>query len=396
MKKTILIVFFALIIFIAAFVLSSKKSLIRDNFYIAEKQDSLMLKKLDNSSLNPRSIDKDGKIILVESSDWTSGFFPGCLWYLYDYTKDDKWKKSAEFFTHNMEKEQFNGTTHDMGFKMYCCYGNGYRLTGNEKYKEILLQSAKTLITRFNPKVGCIRSWDHSKDNWEYPVIIDNMMNLELLFWAAQTSGDSIYYKVAVSHANTTMKNHFRIDYSTWHVVNYDTLTGNVISKGTHQGYSDSSCWSRGEAWALYGFTMCYRETKNPRYLNQAEHIAKYILSNKNLPDDMVPYWDYDDPEIPNTERDASAAAVMCSAFYELSSFSKDNREKYLSAANKILSSLSSDNYTAQLGQNEDFILMHSVGNKPGNSEVNVPLIYADYYFLEANLRKLKYEKENN
>ncbi len=224
MKKTIPIVFFALIIFITAFVLSSKKSLIRDNFYIAEKQDSLMLKKLDNSSLNPRTVNKDGKIKLVESSDWTSGFFPGCLWYLYDYTKDDKWKKSAEFFTHNMEKEQFNGTTHDMGFKMYCCYGNGYRLTGNEKYKEILLQSAKTLITRFNPKVGCIRSWDHSKDNWEYPVIIDNMMNLELLFWAAQTSGDSIYYKVAVSHANTTMKNHFRNDYSTWHVVNYDTL----------------------------------------------------------------------------------------------------------------------------------------------------------------------------
>ena len=396
MKKIILIVFFVLIVFIVSFVLSSSKSIIQDNFSFAEKQESLMLKKLDNSTLNPRAINKDGKIKLVKSGDWTSGFFPGCLWYLYDYTKDNKWKESAEFYTQNIEKEQYNGTTHDIGFKMYCSYGNGYRLTGIEKYKEILLQSAETLITRFNQKVGCIRSWDHSKDNWEYPVIIDNMMNLELLFWATQASGDSVYYKIAVTHANTTMKNHFRDDYSTWHVVNYDTLTGKVISKETHQGYSNSSCWSRGEAWALYGYTMCYRETKDPRYLNQAEHIAKYILTNKNLPEDMVPYWDYNAPNIPNEERDASAGAVMCSAFYELSSYSKDQHNKYLSAADKILSSLSSDDYMAELGKNEDFILMHSVGSKPGNSEVNVPLIYSDYYFLEANLRKLKYEKEND
>jgi unsaturated chondroitin disaccharide hydrolase len=372
----------------------SDKSIIQDNLSFAENQESLMLKKLNGSSLNPRTINEDGSIKLVKSSDWTSGFFPGCLWYLYDYTKDSKWKKSAELFTHNVEKEQYNGSTHDMGFKMYCSYGNGYRLTGNEKYKETLLQSAKTLITRFNPKVGCIRSWDHSRDNWQYPVIIDNMMNLELLFWATKESGDSTFYKVAVSHANTTMKNHFRSDYSTWHVVNYDSATGNVISKETHQGYSDESCWSRGEAWALYGFTMCYRETKDLRYLDQAEHIAAYILTNKNLPEDMVPYWDYNAPNIPNEERDASAGAVMCSAFYELSSYSDTNKEKYLFAADKILASLSSDNYLAGKGENEDFILMHSVGSKPQNSEVNVPLIYADYYFIEANLRKLKYENE--
>lgn len=371
------------------------KTMIKTNLQLAEEQESLMLEKIGDSILNPRSINKDGSLKLVESHDWTSGFFPGCLWYLYEYTKDDKWKKSAEFFTHNVEQEQFNGGTHDMGFKMFCSYGNGYRLTANEKYKDILLQSAKTLSTRFNPKIGCIRSWDHYKSNWQYPVIIDNMMNLELLFWASKVSGDSTYYKIAVTHANTTMKNHFRDDYSTWHVVNYDSVTGKVISKETHQGYSNESCWSRGEAWALYGYTMCYRETKDRSYLIQAQHIAEYILTNKNLPQDMIPYWDYNAPNIPNEERDASAAAIMCSAFYELSSYDGNEKEKYRSAADKILTSLSSPNYMSEKGENENFILMHSVGSKPANSEVDVPLIYADYYLLEANLRRLKYETRN-
>ena len=278
MKKIILIVSFILAIFIVAFVSKSSKSIIKNNFSFAESQESLMLEKIGDSNLNPRSINKDGSLKLVKPGDWTSGFFPGCLWYLYEYTKESKWKKSAEFFTNNVEKEQYNSGTHDMGFKMYCSYGNGYRLTGNEKYKEILLQSAKTLITRFNSKVGCVRSWDHSKDTWEYPVIIDNMMNLELLFWATKESGDSTFYKVAVSHANITMKNHFRSDYSTWHVVNYDTLTGKVISKETHQGYADSSCWSRGEAWALYGFTMCYRETNDPKVFAAKLSILQIIF----------------------------------------------------------------------------------------------------------------------
>jgi rhamnogalacturonyl hydrolase YesR len=283
-----------------------------------------------------------------------------------------------------------------MGFKMFSSYGNGYRLTGNEKYKEILLQSAKTLITRFNPKVGCIRSWDHSKDSWQYPVIIDNIMNLELLFWAAKESGDSTFYKIAITHANTTMKNHFRSDYSTWHVVNYDTLTGNVISRETHQGYADSSCWSRGEAWALYGYTMCYRETKSPGYLNQAKNIAAYILKNKNLPEDMIPYWDYNAPNIPDEQRDASAASIMSSAFFELSSYAGAEKETYIEAAIHILKTLSSKNYLAELGKNENFILMHSVGSKPADSEVDVPLIYADYYFIEANLRALKYSGKSS
>jgi unsaturated chondroitin disaccharide hydrolase len=396
MKKTIIISLLPLSIFIFAFILHSDKSMIKNNFQAAEDQESLMVYKIGGSRMNPRSINKDNTIKLVQSRDWTSGFFPGCLWFLYEYTKDNKWKKSAEFYTHNVEQEQYNGTTHDMGFKMFCSFGSGYRLTGNEEYKKILIQSAKTLSTRFNPKIGCIRSWDHSKELWQYPVIIDNMMNLELLFWAAKETGDSVYYKIAVAHANTTMKNHFRSDYSTWHVVNYDTITGKVISKETHQGYSDESCWSRGESWALYGYTMCYRETNDSLYLKLAENIANYILTNKNLPEDMVPYWDYDAPNIPDEERDASAAAIMCSAFFELSSFVDSEKENYLSAADKILTSLSSENYLAGKDENDNYILMHSVGSKPAGSEVDVPIIYADYYFLESNIRQIKYEHQDN
>ena len=382
-----------LLFFMFSAVAAQKDSLVDDNFQFAEKQLTNMLNTIGNSETNPRATDKDGSLVLVKSGDWTSGFFPGCLWYTYEYTKDDKMKTAAEFFTNNVEDQQYNGTTHDMGFKMYCSFGNGYRLTGNEHYKDVLIQSAKTLITRFNPVVGCIRSWDHHEEQWAYPVIIDNMMNLELLFWATKATGDSTFYKIAVTHANTTLKNHFRPDYSTYHVISYDTLTGKVEKRETHQGYANESCWARGEAWALYGYTMCYRETKDKRYLEQAEHIAHYVLTNKNLPDDMVPYWDYNAPDIPNEPRDASAAAVMASALYELSTYAdKDNKEKYKSAADKMLTSLSSPAYRAKLGENNDFILMHSTGSKPADSEVDVPIIYADYYFLEANLRRLQVE----
>lgn len=395
MKKLILIpiVLFFLAVFLS---FSNDTSFVKKNLDLAQVQMDGMIKSVGDSHLHPRTIKKDGSLDLIKSGDWTSGFFPGCLWFIYKYTKDKNWEDAAEKYTNDEKDEEFNGTTHDIGFKMFSSYGNGYKLTGNKDYKKILIQSAKTLCTRFNPNVGCIRSWDHTKDKWEYPVIIDNMMNLELLFWATEASGDSTYYKIAVAHANTTMKNHIRKDFSTWHVVNYDSVTGKVISKVTHQGYSDSSCWSRGESWALYGFTMCYRYTKDQKYLKLAQHIGSYILNNKNLPKDMVPYWDYNDPAIPNTERDASAAAIMCSAFYELSTYSGELDEKFRNAADKILQSLSSSKYMTSSGGNDNFILMHSVGNKPGNSEVNVPLIYADYYFLEANLRKMEIEKNIN
>ncbi|MBC8006204.1 MAG: glycoside hydrolase family 88 protein, partial [Verrucomicrobia bacterium] len=311
---------------------------------------------------------------------------------LYQSTGDIKWEQQARAFTSKIEKEKMNGGTHDMGFKIYCSFGNGYRLTNDPGYKEVIIQSAKTLSTRFNPKVGCIRSWDHNKDKWDYPVIIDNMMNLELLFAATHMTGDSSFYKIAVSHANTTMQNHFRSDFSSYHVIDYDPITGNVTKRNTHQGFSHESAWARGQAWALYGYTMCYRETKNPKYLELAEKIAGFILNHPNLPADLVPYWDFNASGIPNEPRDASAASIIASAFYELSAYSEKGKY-YRGLADKIMENLTTD-YRSSLGENKGFILVHSTGSKPMNSEVDVPLNYADYYYLEALFRsknKIKY-----
>jgi unsaturated chondroitin disaccharide hydrolase len=383
-------IFLAIISSFTFFSCTEKKVTINEDnvFKVVGNQLLNQVHFLNDTNLNPRSVNYDGTTILVKSKDWTSGFFPGCLWMQYEYTKDEFWKNAADKYTQNTIDQQYNGKTHDMGFKMYCSFGNGYRLIKDSIYKEVLIQSAKTLSTRFNPKVGCIKSWDHHNDKWQFPVIIDNMMNLELLFWANKETGDSSYYNIAVSHANTTLKNHYRADYSSFHVVAYDSITGEVIMKNTHQGYANESAWARGQAWGLYGFTMCFRETGDSAYLNQAIHIADFILNHKNLPDDNIPYWDFDAPKIPNEERDASAAAVICSAFYELSKFVDFQKENYLKAADKILYNLSSDKYFAKAGENNNFILMHSVGSKPQNSEVDVPIIYADYYYLEALLRK--------
>ncbi|RYZ22337.1 MAG: glucuronyl hydrolase, partial [Chitinophagaceae bacterium] len=326
---------------------------------------------------------------LVTSRDWTSGFFPGVLWYLYEYTKKPEWKKEAEAFTALMEKEKTNGTTHDMGFKVYCSFGTGYALTKDAHYKDVIIESARTLSTRFNKTAGVLRSWDHNKQKWDFPVIIDNMMNLELLFAATRLTGDSSFYKISVSHADNTLKNHFRADYSSYHVVDYDsTQYGKINKKTTHQGYANESAWSRGQGWALYGYAMCFRETGNKAYLSHAEKVADYILNHPNMPKDLVPYWDFDAPAIPNEPRDASAAAVIASGLYELSTYSK-NGAKYRKAADKMMESLSK-NYRASIGEAKGFLLLHSTGSKPSNSEVDVPLSYADYYYLEALLRMKK------
>ena len=363
---------------------------VKANFDLSEQQYTNMLQHLNGSERSPRTIE-EGKLKLVKPGDWTSGFFPGSLWYLYEFTRDPQWKMAAEHYTMNLENEKLNDRTHDMGFKMFCSFGNGFRLSNNSNYKAILLQSAQTLCTRFNPKVGCIRSWDHNSDKWDYPVIIDNMMNLELLFWASRETRDSSYYKIAVAHAKTTLKNHFRDDHSCYHVVSYDTLSGVPVKKETHQGYSNESSWARGQAWALYGFTMVYRETGDKQFLDQANHIANFILNNPHLPKDGVPYWDFDAPNIPDEPRDASAAAVIASGLYELGLYvNQATQTRYFQAADHLLNSLSSDEYLAKLGSNYHFLLKHSVGSFPGNSEIDVPLSYADYYFLEANLRRLK------
>jgi unsaturated chondroitin disaccharide hydrolase len=382
--KLIIVAFISLAITETTTAQSTKKI-----FADAEQQLLLMYKEAianrNSRQIFPRTLRHDS-LHLVASNDWTSGFFPGMLWLIYDYTKKPGWKTKAEEFTALMEREPTNRNSHDVGFKVYNSYGQGYRLTQNEAYKKQVMQGAATLVTRFNPTVGCIRSWDFGK--WQYPVIIDNMMNLELLFAATRLSGDSSYYNVAIAHANTTFKNHFRKDYSSFHVVDYDTITGKAIAGSTHQGYADASAWARGQAWALYGYTMCYRETKNPAYLKQAEHVAAYLMNHPLLPTDKIPYWDFNVPDLSKEPRDASAAAVIASALYELKHYST-NKKQYNAFADKIMYSLTK-HYRASLGTSKGYILLHSTGHKPANGEVDAPLIYADYYFLEALMRKGK------
>lgn len=359
-------------------------------FNDAGKQYKVMMNELPSGRF-PRTFDSTaGKLITTGSDWWCSGFYPGTLLYLYEQLKDTAMYHEANRMLNLLEKEQYNKGTHDLGFMMYCSFGNAYRISNNQQYRDILLQSARSLSTRFNPKVGCIKSWD-SKPS-DFLVIIDNMMNLELLFWASKVTGDSSFYHIAVTHANTTIKNHFRKDFSSYHVVNYDPETGAIKQKRTAQGAADESAWARGQAWGLYGFTMCYRETKDQLYLEQARHIAQFLLSNPNLPSDKIPYWDYNAPGIPNALRDASAAAVMASAFLELSKYVQSSEaSKYIDAAKIILQQLSSTQYRAATGTNGGFILKHSVGNIPGKSEVDVPLTYADYYFIEALKRYKEY-----
>uniref|UniRef100_F4CAG8 Glycosyl hydrolase family 88 n=1 Tax=Sphingobacterium sp. (strain 21) TaxID=743722 RepID=F4CAG8_SPHS2 len=343
----------------------------------------------------PRTYEHDS-LLVSKSNSWISGFYPGTLWYLYEFSGDESLRKEAESRMKDLEKEQYNKGTHDLGFMLYCSFGNGLRLTGNSHYQEVLLQGATSLISRFNPQVGCIRSWDHHQEKWEFPVIIDNMMNLELLNWANRVSNNERYAEIARTHANTTLKNHFRQDNSSYHVVDYATATGAIRHKQTAQGAFDESAWARGQAWGLYGYTMMYRDTRHEAYLQQAMHIASYLMNHPNLPSDKIPYWDYNAKDIPNSPRDASAAAISASALLELSTYApKDTAAKYVNFAEQIIQQLASPTYRAAIGTNGGFLLKHSVGNLPGNSEVDVPLSYADYYYVEALMRYRNLSKKN-
>lgn len=364
------------------------KNIIDESLSLASKQYTQMFEVMkDKPELLPRTINAEGNLRTENPGWWTSGFFPGSLWYLYEHTNDAKFKGSAELMTARVEKEKYNKGTHDLGFMLFCSFGNGLRLTGNETYKEVLLTGAKSLSTRFRPNTGCIQSWGPRK-GWQCPVIIDNMMNLELLMWAFKNSGDSAFYKIAVSHADTTIKNHFRPDFSSYHVVSYDTITGKVEAKQTAQGAANESAWARGQCWGLYGYTMMFRETGLERYLRQAIGIAEFLINHPDLPEDKIPYWDFNAPGIPDAKRDASAGAIMASALIELSGYADPQTGlTYRRIAEEQLRTLSSSSYLAKEGTNSNFILLHSVGNLPGNSEVDVPLTYADYYFIEALLR---------
>ena len=368
-------------------------NVINNDINFSTRQYSLMLQQIgrEGKVRIPKTIDKLGRMVYIPIDDWCSGFFPGSLCYLYQLTNDKSWLLQSRRFTEALDSIQYLTWHHDVGFMIGSSYLNIYRLNPNKAYKKAIIQTAKSLCTRFRKKAGVIQSWNvdrgwQSKRGWTCPVIIDNMMNLELLFEATRLSGDSTYWKVAVSHANKTLENQFRKDGSCYHVVDYDPNNGAVLHRQTAQGYADNSAWARGQAWAVYGYTVCYRYTHDRKYLDQAVKTLNFVMQNPNLPEDLIPYWDFDAPNIPNEPRDASSAACIASALYEMNNYLPDNG--YTSLADRIILSLSSPEYRAPLGKNGCFLLMHSVGSIPHNNEIDVPLNYADYYFLEALTRR--------
>ena len=368
------------------------QTLTAEVFDFAQKQMKYAVQSVDSarkikedafqSEISPVAVDSQtGQLVMKSAYDWRCGFYAGNLWKMYEYTRDNFWMEKAIEQTWLLEPA-CTFSKHDMGFMINNSFGKAYRITGDERYFTILKTAANTLLARFNPQVGCINAWD-SSSKWQFPVIIDTMMNLELLFEMTRLTGDSAYCKAAISHADNTLKNHFRTDYSSYHVVDYNPITGDVNKKETAQGYSNESFWSRGQAWGLYGFTLCYRYTKDSKYLAQAQNIADLLLS-LNYDNDRIPYWDMKSPSIPNDVRDASAAAIMSSALLELAGYLNDaKRSRYYDYAISILNSLHTS-YQSEIGGNYGFLLLHSTSNKPSNIEVDVPLIYADYYYLEA------------
>ncbi|GAF01980.1 glycoside hydrolase family 88 protein [Saccharicrinis fermentans] len=359
--------------------------------YCVDKVKTTMLSLNEADSL-PRNIyPNQTKWNKVGIHDWTSGFWPGLLWYAYETSGDQEILNYAEKFT-----EPLKGVldvpvdNHDLGFMLYCSFGNGYRLTKNKDYHDFLLVAADSLATLYNPKVGTILSWPVmvEKMNWPHNTIIDNMINLELLFWASKNGGGQHLYDIADTHAKTCMTTLIRPDYTTYHVAVFDTTDGHFIKGVTHQGYADDSQWARGQGWGIYGYAMCYRETGNEDFLTTSQKLADVLL--ERLPEDGIPYWDFDDPEIPNAPKDASAAAVAASGMLELSQLvkSKALQQKYFNAAVEMLTNLSNENYLSR--DINQAMLLHSTGHKPNNSEIDVSIIYADYYYLEALLRLKK------
>ena len=394
MKQTLrLVLTFCLLAFIAGD--AAAQRIVRKSFARAERQTALLDSLLTSPDLFPASWNTDGTIKTNSARGWISGFFPPNIWFLYEYTRDPKWLDMARRRTAPLDTLRRYTKTHDLGFMVGCPCAAAYRLTGEEAYRQLLIDASDALLTRFSPAVGLIRPWDNKNgDPNPYRVIIDNMMNLEMLFTVSKLTGDKRYYDIAVCHADNTLKNHFRPDNSCFHIVCYDAETGRVTGQRGGQGYSAASAWSRGQSWALYGFTMCYRETGDPSYLDRAVKCAEYFINHPRLPEDLVPYWDYDAPGIPDEPRDASAAAITASALLELAKYAPGKEKSYYGTARKILTSLASDRYLIPAGKKCGFLIDHSVGSKPSGSQVDVPIIYGDYYFLEALLRLKNYKTQ--
>jgi rhamnogalacturonyl hydrolase YesR len=361
-------------------------SLVNYSIKLAQEQLLKTIDEVKKCNRYPHYTRDNGKWKLEDPDDWVSGFFPGCLWYMYDRTTDTIWKDFAECWTAKMEKAK-NRNTHDLGFMIFNSFGHGYKLTKNKKFKKIIIHASRKLAKRYNPIVGCIRSWNSAP----FPVIIDNMMNLELLFWASKNGGDTTWYNIAINHALKTLEHHVRKDGSTFQKVDFNPSTGKVYSQRTWQGASDSSTWARGQAWGLYGFTMTYRETNDNRFLEASKRLADYYINH--LPDDYIPYWDFEAPDIPNEEKDVSAAAIAVSALLELSILIPviEERDKYKNTAFNMLKSLCSSKYLAK-ESNSNGILLHGVASKRRNFGIDASLIYADYYFIEALLRYLRFK----
>lgn len=353
------------------------------------------LSEIGDRKMMPRNIMDSlshWKLAPIDISEWTVGFWPGILWYNYENTRNISDSDAALFYTDLLDPlAMLPAYDHDLGFQIFCSYGNGYRLTGSEKYKQIVLNAADTLATLFNPKIETILSWPREVEpnNWPHNTIMDNMINLEMLYWAARNGGGKRLYDIATRHAETTMKHQFREDGGNYHVAVYDTIDGHFIKGVTHQGYADSTLWARGQAWAIYGYTMVYRETGDKQFLRFAEKVTDLYL-NRLPENEYVPYWDFDAPDIPHEPKDASAAAIVASALLELSQL-EDNgvkAEEYKTAATKMLIELSSDKYQSR-GSKPSFLL-HSVGHWPNKSEVDASINYADYYYIEALIRYKK------
>lgn len=353
------------------------------------KQATRTLEVVSSPDMIPNSVDAGSSTWkFTRPGGWTCGFWPGELWYLYEGTGDTLFRDNALKVTDAIVPVAYRTPhSHDVGFMVMPSIGSAYRFTGEKKYLDALVSAADSLVTLYNPKVGSILSWPNmaKKMGWRHNTIIDNMLNLELLFWVAQNCDRPDLYEIAFRHAETTMKYQFRDDWSTYHVTVFDPDTGEFIAGHTHQGWKDETMWARGQAWAVYGFTMAYRFTRDERFLETAVHAVDAYLSR--LPEDGIPYWDFDAGEqLESQPKDCSAAAIVASALLELQSYLPENQAKrYLKEARRTIKTLSAAPYRA--GDQCSAFLLHATGHLPNGYEIDASISYADYYYIEALIR---------